>query len=399
MSLANGRRYLAIPGPSVMPDRVLQAMQQAAPNIYTGPLIDLTASLIPDLKTVAGTKHRAAIYIANGHGIWEAALSNTLSRGDKVLVLATGRFGIGWGEMAAAVGIQTEVLDFGLHSTLDLDRVKAALIADTAHEIKAITTVHVDTSTSFRNDIKALREAIDATGHPALLMVDCIASLGCDEFQMDAWGVDVMISASQKGLMTPPGIGFVFYNPKAEEARAKVDVVSKYWDWTPRGNPQEYYEYFGGTAPTHHLFALREALNMLVHEEGLANVYRRHATLAKAIWAALDAWGVGSSIEMNVKDPALRSHAVTSVKIEAPLGTALRDYLSENLGVTLGIGLGMAAGGTPEWHGYFRIGHMGHVNAHMVLGTLACIDAGLKALDIPHGDGALDAATRVIAQA
>lgn len=399
MSLANGRPYLAIPGPSVMPDRVLQAMHQPAPNIYTGALIDMVATLIPDLKTVAGTRHNAAIYIGNGHAVWEAAIANTLSRGDKALVLATGHFGLSWGEMAAAMGIQTHVLDFGRHSTLDFAQVAATLRADTAHEIKAITTVHVDTSTSYRNDIKALREVIDAAGHPALLMVDCIASLGCEDFQMDTWGVDVMIAASQKGLMTPPGIGFVFFNDKAEKAHDSVDQISNYWDWAPRSNPQIFSEYFCGTAPTHHLFALREALNMLVHEEGLSAAYRRHEILAKAVWAALDAWGQGGSIAMNVKDPALRSHAITSVKVDAPLGTALRDYLTENLGVTLGIGLGMAPGGSPEWHGYFRIGHMGHVNAHMVLGTLACIDAGLQALKIPHGKGALEAATRVISQA
>lgn len=399
MSLANGRHYLAIPGPSVMPDRVLQAMHQPAPNIYTGALVDMVATLIPDLKVVAGTRHNATIYISNGHGLWEAAIANTLSRGDKALVLATGSFGVGWGEMAEAYGIQTEVLDFGLHSTLDFLKIAEALKADTDHEIKAITTVHVDTSTSYRNDIKALREVIDAAGHPALLMVDCIASLGCEEFLMDEWGVDVMIAASQKGLMTPPGIGFVFYNVRAAAAHDNVDHVSKYWDWKPRTNPERFQDYFCGTAPTHHLFALREALTMLVHEEGLEAAYRRHKTLARAIWAALDTWGQVGSVAMNVKDPSLRSHAVTSVKIDAPLGTALRDYLTENLGVTLGIGLGMAPGGSPEWHGYFRVGHMGHVNAHMVLGVLACMDAAMKALDIPHGSGALEAATRVISQA
>lgn len=399
MTLANGRHYLAIPGPSVMPDRVLQAMHQPAPNIYTGSLVDMVATLIPDLKAVAGTRHNVALYISNGHGIWEGAITNVLARGDKALVLATGRFGIGWGEMAEAIGVETQVLDFGLHSSLDLAQIAAALRADTDHEIKAVTTVHVDTSTSYRNDIKALREVIDSVDHPALLMVDCIASLGCEKFLMDEWGVDVMIAASQKGLMTPPGMGFVFYNDKAEKARASVGKISKYWDWSARSKPQEFYEYFCGTAPTHHLFALREALTMLVHEEGLENAYRRHKILANAIWAALDAWGQGGSIAMNVTDPAQRSYAVTSVKIDTPLGTALRDYLTENLGVTLGIGLGMAPGGSPEWHGYFRIGHMGHINAHMVLGTLACIDAGLKALKIPHGSGALEAATRVISQA
>ncbi|MDE0588968.1 aminotransferase class V-fold PLP-dependent enzyme [Halocynthiibacter sp. C4] len=399
MSLANGRSYLAIPGPSVMPDRVLQAMHRPAPNIYSGELVDLVASVVPDLKAIAGTNHNVAIYIANGHGIWEAALANTLAPGETVLALATGRFGAGWAEMAARIGINPRVLDFGLSATYDLEVIKEVLRADTECEIKAITTVQVDTSTSVRNDIKALRDAIDEVGHPALLMVDCIACLGCEEFRMDDWGVDVMIAASQKGLMTPPGVGFVFFGPKAAEARNGLNQISAYWDWNPRANPDEFYQYFAGTAPTHHLFALREALTMLVHEEGLENAYARHKTLARAVWAALEAWGKEGSIALNIADESLRSFVVTSVNIDAPNATALRDYLTENLGVTLGIGLGMAPSGSPEWHGHFRIGHMGHVNAHMVLGVIGCIDAGLKALNIQHGSGAMDAAVRVIAEA
>jgi alanine-glyoxylate transaminase/serine-glyoxylate transaminase/serine-pyruvate transaminase len=277
--------------------------------------------------------------------------------------------------------------------------VKERLRADSAGEIKAITAVQVDTSTSYLNDIKALRDAIDEVGHPALLMIDCVASLGCEEFRMDDWGVDVMISASQKGLMTPPGMGFIFFNEKAAAARSKVDMVSKYWDWTPRSTPRGFYEYFAGTSPTHHLFALREALTMLVQEEGLEAAYRRHKILAEAIWAALDAWGVEGPLEMNVSDPALRSHAVTAIKIGAEYGTALREYVTENFGITLGIGLGMVPDGDPDWHAYFRIGHMGHVNAHMVMGLLGCIEAGMIALKIPHGTGGLQAAAEVMARA
>ncbi|MEM8629930.1 MAG: aminotransferase class V-fold PLP-dependent enzyme [Pseudomonadota bacterium] len=399
MSLANGRHYLAIPGPSVMPDRVLQAMHQPAPNIYSGDLVDMTHGIIPDLKAVAGTEQFAAIYIANGHGAWEAALSNVLRRGDKVLVLATGRFCVGWGEMATRLGAEVETLDFGQRAPVDVVRVAEHLKADTDHAIKAVLVVQVDTSTSVKNDIPALRGAMDDADHPALLMVDCIACLGCDEFHMDAWGVDVMVTGSQKGLMTPPGLGLVFFNEKADAARDRADVVSGYWDWRPRSRPEEYYQFFGGTAPTHHLFGLREALNMIVHEEGLPSFWARHEALARAIWAAFGVWGQDGPIELNIADPAYRSNAVTSLRIGAPHGTALRDWVTENAGVTLGIGLGMAAPGDPAWHGFFRIGHMGHVNAQMVMGALSSIDAGLKALDIPHGSGALEAATPVIAEA
>lgn len=397
MPPSHGRPYLAIPGPSVMPDRVLQAMHQPAPNIYTGALIDMVQGLVPDLKAVARSTSNVAIYIANGHGAWEAAIANTCARGDRVLVLATGRFGHGWAEMARRMGVEVEILEFGKRAPVDADQVEARLRADTDHEIRAVMTVHVDTSTSVRNDVPAIRAAIDAAGHPALLMVDCIASLGCERFEMDGWGVDVMVTGSQKGLMTPPGLGFVFFNDKAETAQARADLVSQYWDWAPRAHPQEFYQYFGGTAPTHHLFALREALTMLVHEEGVEAAWARHARLAGAVWAAMEVWGADGPMELNIAERAVRAHSVTAVRLGAPNGTALRDWLTENTGVTLGIGLGMAPPGDPAWHGFFRIGHMGHVNAHMILGVLAAIEAGLQALDIPHGRGAVDAAAKVIA--
>lgn len=398
MTLANGRSYLAIPGPSVVPDRVLQAMHQASPNIYTGALIDLTESLIPDLKAVARTRHNATIYISNGHGAWEAALANTLSRGEKVLVLATGAFGTGWAEMATGMGLEAEVLDFGKRSPIDLERVEAALKADSGHKIKAVMAIHVDTSTSLRSDIKALREAIDRSSHPALLMVDCIASLGCDRFEMDEWGVDVMVTGCQKGLMTPPGVSFVFFNDRADRVRENADLVTRYWDWRPRAKPEQFSHYFGGTAPTHHLFGLREALTMLVHEEGIEGAWARHKTLAEAVWAAFEAWGARGSLELNLSDRALRSHAVTSVHVDAPNATALRDWTELNAGLTLGIGIGMVDRGDPAWHGFFRIGHMGHVNAQMIMGVLGSIQAGLIALNIDHGPGALDAAAQVIAR-
>ena len=396
-TLAQGREYLAIPGPSVVPDAVLRAMHRASPNIYHGALVDMTHGIIPDLKRVAGTAHNVAIYMCNGHGAWEAALCNVIAPGDKVLVPATGSFGFGWADMAEGLGAQVQVLDFGKSSPMDMEAVAEVLTADKAHEIKAVLGVHVDTSTSICNDIAALRAAMDAAGHPALLMADCVASMGCERFEMDAWGVDVAVTASQKGLMMPPGLGFVFFNDKAAGVRDTMTRVSRYWDWKPRADPEQYYQYFGGTAPTHHLYGLRAALDM-IHAEGLAQVWARHQRLASAIWTACEIWGQGGPLCLNVPDRAYRSHAVTAINIDPPLATALRDWTEVNLGLTLGISLGMAAPGDPAWHGHFRLGHMGHVNGHMILGLLGGIEAGLTALEIPHGSGALEAAASVIAK-
>ncbi len=391
MTLSNGRPYLAIPGPSVMPDSVLRAMMRPAPNIYEGELHDLADGLVPDLKYVAGTEHFVAIYIGNGHAVWEAALCNVASRGDKVLVPVNGRFGHGWADMAQGLHLDVEMLEHGMEAAIDPARIEAALRADTDHKIRAVTLCHVDTSTGIRNDIPAIRRAMDASGHPALLMVDCIASLGCDEMKMDEWGVDVIVAASQKGLMTPPGLGFVWFNDKADAARNTADLASRYWDWRPRATPDFFHQYWGGTAPTHHLYALRAALD-LIRAEGLDHIWVRHTQLAKMIWTAIEAWGQKGEMRLNMVDSAHRSHAVTSVHLGHNDADRLRHWCENEAGVTLGIGLGR----TPD-SAWFRIGHMGHVNAHMVLGVIATIDAGLKALQIPHGDGAVEAATRLLA--
>jgi alanine-glyoxylate transaminase/serine-glyoxylate transaminase/serine-pyruvate transaminase len=398
MSKTSGRSYLAIPGPSVMPDAVLQAMHRPSPNIYAGELVDLTASLIPDLNRVARNSGNVAIYIGNGHAAWEAALANTLAPEDKVLVPATGRFAHSWAEMATDLGVVPQILEFGKQSPIDLDQVEAALRADTAHTIKAVLATHVDTSTSIRNDIAGLRAVLDAVSHPALLMVDCIASLACDTFEMDAWGVDVMVAASQKGLMVPAGLGFVFFNATAAERRATLPRVSRYWDWAPRANPEIFYQYFCGTAPTHHLYGLRVALDM-IHAEGMEAIWKRHATLAQAIWAAAEVWQEGGALKLNVADRAYRSHAVTSLNLPSPRGTDLRNWTEAQMGVTLGIGLGMAEPGSYAADGYFRFGHMGHVNGQMIMGLLGTVEAGLRALDIPHGSGALAAAAGVMSDA
>jgi len=395
-NLSQGIDYLAIPGPSVIPDAVLRAMHRPSPNIYAGELVALTETLIPDLKAVARTRHSVAIYIGNGHAAWEAALANTLSPGDKVLVPSSGHFAHSWAGMAEALGVECEILEFGKSAPFDNDRIVEALAADKAHEIKAVLVVHVDTSSGIRCDMAAIRAALDEAGHPALLMADCIASLGCDAFEMDAWGVDVTVAACQKGLMTPTGLGFVFFNDRAAKVRAGLKRVSNYWNWVPRAIPEEYYQYFGGTAPTHHLYGLRTALDM-IHAEGLENVWDRHATLARAVWAAFDAWGQEGALAMNVTERKNRSHAVTALRLDAPHGTALRDWTETQLGLTLGVGLGMAPAGDPAWHGFFRMGHMGHVNGHMIMGALGGIQSGLVSLGIPHGTGGLDAASKVIA--
>ena len=395
MSLNFGRVQLSIPGPSVMPDRVLAAMHRPSPNIYEGDLIKLTHSLFPDLKTVAQTKHSAAIYIANGHGAWEAAISNTCSRGDTILVLVTGRFGAGWAEMASELGVQTRILDFGMDADADPAVVTQTLKEDVDHVIKAVFTVQTDTASSVKNDIKALRKAIDEANHPALFFVDCIASLGCDKFEMDAWGVDVMVTGCQKGLMTPAGMSFVFFNDKSHVTHQRANLKTPYWDWEPRANPEVFYQHFCGTAPTHHLYGLREALNILVHEEGIEAAWARHMTMSRAVWAAVEAWGC---LAVHIKEPSKRSQAVTTVLSKNDECGRLRHWCEHKAGLTLGIGLGLAEPGQESWDNVMRIGHMGHMNPVMLMGALGTIDAGLKAMRIPHGPDALNAASSEIAK-
>lgn len=393
---SGGPNYLAIPGPSVAPDAVLQAMHRPSPNIYEGELIDMMPELVADLKSVARTEHHVAIYIGNGHAAWEAALANTMAPGDLALVPATGRFAHGWADMADGLGVQSQILDFGKSSPWDTGQIAEALRADTVHQIKAVLALHVGTSTSIRNNVPALRALLDELEHPALLMADCIASLGCDRFEMDAWGVDVMVTGCQKGLMVPPGVSFVYFNDRAQAVRRAMPRVSRYWDWEPRSNPEQFYQYWAGTAPTQHIYGLRVALDM-IKAEGMDAIWARHDRLARAIWAACDAWAQEGPLRMNVNDPEHRSRAVTSLRLVPPQATELRKWVETNLGLTLGIGLGMAEPGDPAWHGYFRFGHMGHVNGQMIMGMLGGVEAGLTALDIAHGHGALDAAASVIA--
>jgi alanine-glyoxylate transaminase / serine-glyoxylate transaminase / serine-pyruvate transaminase len=394
MPLANGQPYLAIPGPSVMPDRVLRAMHRGSPNIYEGALHDMVATLWPDLRRLAGTAGHVAAYIANGHGAWEAANANMFSQGDRALVISVGNFGLGWANHARAMGVAVDVLDCGRSSAPDMNRVADALRADHGHLIKAVLATHVDTSSTVKTDIAALRAVMDAVGHPALLAVDCIATMGCDEYRMDDWGVDVTVAASQKGLMTPPGMGFVWFNDRAKAVQA--DLRTPYWHWGQRSDAQEFWQLWCGTAPTHHLFGLREALDMIA-EEGLPQVWARHQRLAQTVWAAFEAWGAGNpAIALNVAQAADRGWSVTSARFGAPDAKRLRDWVEREAGVTLGIGLGMGSDADPQADGWLRVGHMGHVNAHMTLGALAVMEAGMVALGIAHAPG-LAVAARVVA--
>jgi alanine-glyoxylate transaminase/serine-glyoxylate transaminase/serine-pyruvate transaminase len=397
MTYTAGRPYVAIPGPTVVPDRILSAMHRASPDIYAGALHEVTASLLPDLKAVAGTKAHVAMYLGNGHGAWEAADTNILSRGDRVLVPAMGTFGHSWANAVRRLGVEVDVLDFGRNSPADPARIEDALRADRAGAIKAVMVTQVDTASSVKSDVAAIRTAMDAAGHEALLVVDAIASLGTDELRMDDWGVDVVIAASQKGLMMPPGMCFVWFSDKAEAVGRGADLRTPYWDWGPRANPEEYWQYFCGTAPAQFIWGLRESLDILLKEEGLEAVWARHGRLARAVWAAFDAWGVGGDIALNVADPAARSHAVTSARIGGGGAGRLREWTATQAGVTLGIGLGMAEPGQPGYGDFLRVAHMGHVNAHMTLGALAVMEAGMRALGIAHGGGALEAATAAVA--
>jgi alanine-glyoxylate transaminase / serine-glyoxylate transaminase / serine-pyruvate transaminase len=384
MTVASGREFLAIPGPTNIPDAVLAAMHRPAIDIYSGDMLGVTRTLLEDLPRIFRTTGGAYIYAANGHGGWEAAVSNVLSRGESVLVLDSGLFALGWGEMARMMGVKIEVLKGDWRRAVDAAAVTQRLRADAAGEIKAVLVVQIDTASSVVNDIAAVRRAIDAAGHPALLMVDCVASLGCMPFDMDGWGVDVAMSGSQKGLMTPPGLAFVAANERAHAAHQKADLRTRYWDWTFRQG-EVHYQKYGGTPPEHLLFALRKALDLLL-AEGLDRAARRHALLAEATRQAVGRWAEGGALAFNVTSAAERANSVTTILTPGRDPRPLLDYCREHCGVVLGVGIGELSGKA------FRVAHMGHVNAPMVIGILGAIEMGLAALGIPHGSGGVQAA-------
>jgi alanine-glyoxylate transaminase / serine-glyoxylate transaminase / serine-pyruvate transaminase len=384
MTVANGREFLSIPGPTNVPDAVLAAMQRPAIDIYSGDMLEVTRSLHEDLSKVFRTDSRVYIYAANGHGGWEAALSNVLSRGETVLVLESGLFAVGWGDMAKIMGVKVEVLKGDLRRAVSPEAVAQRLEADTDHEIKAVLVVQIDTASGVVNDIPAIRRAMDAARHPALLMVDAVASLGCMPFEMDAWRVDVAMSGSQKGLMTPPGLAFVAGNERAHAAHQKADLRTRYWDWTFRQG-EAHYQKYGGTPPEHLLFGLRKAVDLLLGE-GLDHASRRHALLAEATRQAVGRWSEKQALAINATHPEERANSITCVLTPDRNPQPLLDYCRNRCGVVLGVGIGPLSGRA------FRIAHMGHVNAPMMIGTLGVVEMGLAALGIPHGAGGVQRA-------
>jgi alanine-glyoxylate transaminase / serine-glyoxylate transaminase / serine-pyruvate transaminase len=389
MVVKAGREFLAIPGPTTVPDEVLQAMHRPAIDIYAGSLLALTDRLLANLRWLFRTKGRTYIYIANGHGAWEAALTNVLSRGDRILVLESGRFALGWGDMAAKLGAAVEVLAGDWRRAVRPAQVEARLREDARtagkNRFKAVLVVQVDTASGVVNDIAAIGKAIKAAGHDALYMVDAVASLGCMEFAMDAWGIDVAMSGSQKGLMTPPGLGFVAANARARAVHKRAGLRTPYWDWTTREGKIHYQKYCG-TAPEHLMFGLDQAFEM-IRAEGLDNIFRRHRLLGEAVRRAVAVWARGKAFDFNIADPAERSDTVTTIRMdEGRDPRPLLAYCNTKCGVVLGQGLGELSDKA------FRIAHMGHVNAPMVLGTLGVIECGLQALRIPHRKGGVEAA-------
>lgn len=378
----------AIPGPSIIPDRVLAAMAMPMTDLYNGPVVRIGAEIREILPSIARTEGQAFVITANGHGAWQMAVSNTLARGDKVLVAEAGRFATVWGEYTGVSDIEVLTLPGTDFDPVDPAALEARLREDTNHEIRAVLTAHTDTASSGRNDIPALRRAMDAAGHPALLMVDCIASMGCEEFLMDEWGVDIALAGCQKGLMVPPGISFVWASEKALAAHARADMRVGYLDWDKRLEDGAQYLYFAGTPPMAHLFGLREALHIIEEEGGLDAVWHRHQVLADAVRAAISAWSTPDGIGFNISSEAHRSNCVTTMRTGAIDHERLRAVCEEQAGLILGLGIGgMSA---------VRIAHMGHLNPPMILGTLATIEAALHSMDAPLGGSGVAAASAVV---
>lgn len=391
MPLRYGKEFLMIPGPTNIPEEVLRAMHKPAIDIYEGPLLETTDYCLSGLKTLFRTVGKTYIYAANGHGAWDAALTNTLSQGDKILVLHSGLFAAGWGEASKILNLDVEVLSGSWRAAVDPAKLEERLKQDNAHEIKAILVVQVDTASGVWNDIAALRKAIDTAGHPALFMVDTIASLGCMPFEMDNWGVDIALTGSQKGLMSPPGLSFIAASPKADKAHETAGLRTNYFDWTFRQGPVHYQKYCG-TPPEHLLFAFRKSLEILF-SEGLEQVWRRHTLLAGATSAAVTEWAKGGGLEFNIEEPRNRSNSVTVVRLNDAKPEPLRSFTQDVCGVTIGGTIGAL-----EDQG-IRIAHMGHVNAVMLLGTLSAIELGMSKLDIAHGKGGVQAAIDYLGEA
>ncbi|GAA1176716.1 aminotransferase class V-fold PLP-dependent enzyme [Ornithinimicrobium humiphilum] len=372
-----GRHFLQIPGPSPEPDAVLRAISATTID-HRGPEFQqLGSRLLEAIKPVFGTTNPVIIYSSSGTGAWEGALTNTLSVGDRVLFYETGHFASLWIEMATRLGLRPDVIGSDWRHGVDAEAIGQRLAEDTAHEIKAVCCVHNETSTGVTSDIRAVREAIDAAGHPALLMVDTISGLASADYRHDEWGVDVTVSGSQKGLMLPPGLGFNAVSDKAVEASKNGGMPRSYWDWAPilEANSRGFWP---TTPSTNLLFGLEVALQML-EEEGMEAVFARHQRHAAATRAAVRAWG----LEILCLDERYYSPVLTAVVMpEGHDADAFRKVVLDRFDMSLGSGLGRLAGTV------FRIGHLGWINDLTLMGTLAGVQMGLHLSGVPvAGDG------------
>lgn len=382
----SGRHFLQIPGPTNVPDRVLRAIDQ--PTIdHRGPEFGaLGLAVLEGVKQVFQTQSPVVIFPSSGTGAWEAALVNTLSPGDRVLMVETGHFASLWRKLAGRLGLEVDFLEGDWRHPVDAAAIAARLAADSAHAIKAVCVVHNETSTGVTSDIAAVRAAIDGAAHPALLMVDTISSLGSIDYRHDEWGVDVTVAGSQKGLMLPPGLAFNAVSARALAAADQARLPRSYWDWREMltANARGYFPY---TPSTNLLYGLHEALAML-REEGLPQVFARHQRHAHATRLALAAWG----LELLSLDSSAHSPALTAAIMPQGHGAdAFRKVVLERFDMSLGQGLGKLSDRV------FRIGHLGHFNDLTLCGTLAGVEMGLAAAGVPHRAGGVQAAMEFLA--
>ena len=386
MAFHSGRHFLQIPGPSNVPDRILRAINNPTMD-HRGPgFANLGHACLDGLKKVFKTENPVIIYPASGTGAWEAALVNSLSPDEKVLMFETGQFASLWYELATRIGIVPEFIEGDWRGGADAARIEERLRQDIGHEIKAVCVVHNETSTGTTTNVANVRAAIDAANHPALLMVDTISSLASIDYRHDEWGVDITISCSQKGLMLPPGLSFNAISDKALAAHETAKLARSYWDWSAMiaNNKSGYFPY---TPATNLLYGLKEALNQLF-EEGLDNVFARHDRHAKATRRAVQAWG----LENLCNNPDEYSSVLTAVMV--PNGhdaDHVRGVILDNFNMSLGTGLGKVKGKV------FRIGHLGDFNDLTLMGTLAGVEMGLGLASVPHQKGGVQQAMNFLA--
>lgn len=381
-----GRHFLQIPGPSAVPDRILSAISQQTID-HRGPAFaKVGLRALEGLKTIFKTDEHVFIFPASGTGAWEAALVNTLSPGDHVLMYETGHFATLWKKLAEKLGLKAEFIEGDWRGGADPERIEARLAEDKGHEIKAVCVVHNETSTGSVSPIAEVRKAIDRASHPALFMVDTISGLASLEYKHDEWGVDVTVSGSQKGLMLPPGLSFNAASAKALAANKTAKLQRSYWDWADMLGPNKT-GYFPYTPATNMLYGLNEAIDML-HEEGLENVFERHARHGAATRAAVRTWG----LEVLCATQGQESGVLTAVKMpEGESADAFRATTLEHFDISLGNGLSKVADKV------FRIGHLGDFNDLMLVGTLAGVEMGLKKAGVPHEAGGVQAAMKRLA--